>query len=142
MGYVILSFCSRNYLDAFNFSIDSWLKTSADKIVIYTDFDLKADSEKIKIVKYFNPSKDWLVNVGRKVSVSAHYCKHNDSEQVAFLDMDCYVVNDFGEVFSDDYDLAVTRFFSKRADTITSGVWFTHLNKQVVSFMEEWGRLE
>lgn len=141
MSYTILTFCSENYLDAFKFSIGSWLKTKADKIVIYTDFDLKFGSKKVEIIKYFEPGNDWIVNVGRKVTAALHYLQHNDTKQIAFLDMDCYVIDDFSEVFEWNYDLAVTRFFSKRADTITSGVWFAHVNKRVIAFMEEWDRM-
>ncbi len=141
MNYTILTFCSKNYLDAFNFSIESWLKTKAERIVVYTDFDLKFGSKQVDTIKCFEPSNDWLVNVGRKVEITLRYLKDYTVKQVVFLDMDCYVIDDFSEVFEWNYDLAVTRFFSKRSDTLSSGVWFAHINERVIMFMEEWGRL-
>ena len=76
MGYSIFTLCSENYLDAYHFSIDSWLETKADKITIYTDFDLERKSERIEVLKYFEPSDDWLVNVGRKVTAAQHYLRN------------------------------------------------------------------
>jgi len=141
MGYSILTYCSKNYMDAFNFSIDSWLKIKADKIIIYTDFDLKFNSNRVEIVKHFRPSKKWLVNVGRKIPTILHYLKRDNAGQIVFLDMDCYIVNDFSEVFEKDFDLAATRFFSEHAETISTGVWFARANERVIEFMERWDRL-
>ena len=53
MSYSIISYCSENYADAYQFVIHSWLRNSkASEIIIYTDTDqIKSVDPRVKIVK-------------------------------------------------------------------------------------------
>ena len=136
--YSIFSMCTKNYRDAYEFVIDSWLKTKARKIYIYTDDEnWKSDNSRIKIIRLFDESDDWLVNVGRKFMVAKDVVKFND-ELLMFIDIDCYFVNDVGYIFDKyDFDFAVTRLY-KMDTEINSGLYFFHNTKHNRKFIDDW----
>lgn len=139
-NYSIFTLCSKNYRDACDFVIDSWLRTSAKNIYIYTDDpSWKSTNDRIKIIKFFSESTDWLVNVGRKYSIVQDVMKYGD-EALMFLDADCYIVNDIGYLFDEyDFDFAVTRLHRKRIAT-SSGLYLFRNIERNKAFPSDWKR--
>lgn len=138
--YSIFTICTKNYRDAYEFTIDSWLRTSAEEIYIYTDDSTwKSNNDRIKIKKIFEPSKDWLTNVGRK-SLVGQATRKISTECLLFLDIDCYLVNDLGYIFDEhDFDFAVTRFDEgRRRPPISSGIYFFHNTERNRKFFDDW----
>lgn len=136
--YSIFTLCSKNYRDAYDFVIDTWLKTSAKYIYIYTDDETwKSDNDRIKIIKLFDESDDWLVNVGRKYQVVEDVVKFGD-KSLMFIDIDCYIVNDVGYLFDEnDFDFAVTRLYNLETE-INSGLYFFHNTEHNRTFINDW----
>jgi hypothetical protein len=138
-NYCIFSMCSKNYRDAYDFVIDTWLKTDVDKIIIYTDDkDWKSDNPRIDIVKIFEPSTDWLVNTGRRSIASQHVLDNYDYDKLIFLDIDCYVIKDISHVFDSDFDIAVVRWTKDPSVQISAGVFFINKNSKTKSFGNDW----
>ncbi len=138
-NYSIFTLCSKNYRDAYDFVIDSWLRTNAKNIYVYTDDpNWKSDNERVKIIKLFDKeSTDWLVNVARKYKVAGNAMKYGD-EALMFLDIDCYIVNDIGYLFDKyDFDFAVTRLLRKRI-AINSGLYLFRNTKHNKRFVSDW----
>lgn len=145
--FEIFAYCSKNYKDCYDFVIDSWLKTNATKITIYTDFDIIPKNDKIKIVKYFDePTKDWLEGTGRRLDVIKHFSNENKGQEknIVFLDIDCYITGPISQIFSDKFDIAITRLFSKESHarkTATAGLWFARLQPGYYNFINDWFNL-
>jgi hypothetical protein len=62
-------------------------------------------------------------------------------KNVLFLDIDCFMVRDVKEVFTEKFDIAITRLNSKESyanRTATAGLWFARLNDGYFNFIEEW----
>lgn len=145
---VLLSYCSYNYKDAFDFVIKSWIENvSFDKIIIYTDSDqLVYDNPKVEIIKFFEPSSSWIIGTGRRLEVIEDYILKRDEqyEYLCFLDIDCYIAQDFSEVFdsiSNYFDIGLTRLnfgndYSK--NTATAGVFFLRNNEESKKFIKDW----
>ncbi len=136
--YSIFSMCTKNYRDAYEFVIDSWLRTTAKNIYIYTDDkSWISDNDRIKIIKLFDESDDWLVNVGRKFMVAKDVVKFGD-KLLMFIDIDCYFVNDIGYIFDKyDFDFAVTRLY-RRDTEINSGLYFFSNTEYNRTFINDW----
>jgi alpha-N-acetylglucosamine transferase len=135
--YCIFSMCSKNYRDAYDFVIESWLKTDVEKIVIYTDDkDWKSNNPRIDIVKIFEPSTDWLVNTGRRSICTQHVLDNYNYEKLIFLDIDCYVIKNISHVFDSNFDIAVVRW-SKKIE-LSAGVFFINKNSKTQSFGDDW----
>lgn len=146
MPFEIVTYCSENYKDSLDFTLPSWLTNSlASKITIYTDSNkIKSENKKIQVIPFFPKDDDWVVNVGRKTSCIVNYLQTNHEPNFAFLESDCYVLSDFSEIFLEDFDLAVTRMFSKELHTyatITSGVWFTHSSPKAIQILKDWNTI-
>ncbi len=144
----IVTYCSKSYIDAFDAHIRSWLNnTSAKHIYIYTDTDInkfKINNSRVIVKKFHNRCDDWIESVGRKTECILDYLQNSKSKYFAFIEMDCYIVSNFEEVFREDIDISITRLFSKERytnATITCGVWFTRIDDPVIDFMKEWHRL-
>ena len=141
VDYSIFTMCSKNYKDAYDFVIDSWLRTSVKNIYIYTDDpNWKSNNDRIIIINLFNSiSKDWLVNTGRKV-IAAKNVITIAEERLVFLDIDCYLVKDIGHVFEDyDFDFAVTRLTKPRSN-VSVGVYFFYNTENNRKFFDDWHR--
>jgi hypothetical protein len=138
--YSIFSVCTKNYRDAYEFSIDSWLRTDVKYIYIYTDDpDWKSDNDRVKIIKLFGETDDWLTNIGRKVDAVRHAVTFGD-ERLIFMDIDCYLVNDIGYVFDVyDFDFAVTRLHRTNID-VSSGIYFFLNTPANRKFIDVWDR--
>jgi len=140
----IFAYCSKNYKDAFDFVVPSWIKIpSVSKITVYTDWDYDYKHDKVEIIKMFEPSSDWIVGTGRRLDVIKHYSYVNKGSKkyVLFLDIDCYIVRDINEVFQYDFDIAITRLKSDESHankTATAGLWFARLSTGYYNFIEEW----
>ena len=136
--YCIFSMCSKNYRDAYDFVVDTWLKTDVDKIIIYTDDkDWKSNNPRIDILQIFEPSTDWLVNTGRRSICTQHVLDNYDYNKLIFLDIDCYVIKNISHVFDSDFDIAVVRWFDKIE--LSAGVFFINKNSKTKSFGNDWG---
>ena len=136
-AYSIFTVCTRNYRDASDFSIDSWLATKARHIYVYTDDPTwVAKTDRISILPVFSASDSWLINVGHKARAFRRILDETPCENVVFLDADCYVWSEIGGVFEKDFDLAVTRFL--KGVTISSGIWFSRNNQRTKDFTNAW----
>jgi hypothetical protein len=145
MEYDIITYCSESYIDAFDVHITSWLNnTCAKHIYIYTDTDeskFKIKNKRIIIKPFYEKNDDWIDNVGRKIECVIDYLKSSKSKYVAFIEMDCYIVSEFDEVFNDNVDISVTRLFSTKRythGTVTCGLWFAQTSPPVLDFMTQW----
>ena len=139
VNYSIFTMCSKNYKDAYDFVIDSWLRTSVKNIYIYTDDpNWKSNNDRITIINLFDSiSNDWLVNTGRRVIAAKDFIK-KAGERLVFLDIDCYLIRDIGHVFEDyDFDFAVTRLIRPRID-VSAGVYFFYNTENNRKFFDEW----
>lgn len=140
VGYSIFSVCTKNYRDAYEFSIDSWLRTGVKNIYIYTDdANWKSNNDRVKIIKLFDETDDWLTNIGRKVDAVRDVVRFGD-ERLIFMDIDCYLVNDIGYVFDVyDFDFAVTRLHRTNID-VSSGIYFFLNTERNRKFIDAWGK--
>lgn len=140
VNYSIFTMCSKNYRDAYNFVIDSWLRTSVKNIYVYTDDpDWKSNNDRITIINnlFDSVTDDWLINTGRRVIAAKDVIKKAE-EKLVFLDVDCYLVKDIGHIFEDyDFDFAVTRLTEPRID-VSAGVYFFHNTENNRKFFDEW----
>ena len=145
LSYDIVTYCSQSYMQAFDRNIASWLKnTKAKNIYIYTDTNpakFKNKNKRIIIKPMFKKCNDWIINVGKKTECILDYLVLTDSKNFAFIEMDCMIFEDFGEVFMSDMDISVTRMFSEESythATITCGVWFANINDNTKQFFNHW----
>ncbi len=143
-NFEIFAYCSKNYEDAFNFVIDSWIAlSSVTKITIYTDWDLKYDNDKVEIIHKFEPSTDWIIGTSRRLEVIKDFSDKNKGaiKNILFLDIDCYIVKDVSEVFDWKFDIAISRLNSKELhanQTATAGLWFARLTPGYYNFINTW----
>lgn len=139
--YSIITLCTKNYREAYNFVIDSWLRTKAERIYVYTDdSEWKSNNDRIEIVHYFRPSNDWLLNVGKKVFCCIDSIKRRQPvDNFIFLDIDCYIMQEVGSLFDYGYDvdIAATRVDEPRLDTSTGFFCFRN-NDIVKNFFLQW----
>ena len=142
--FEIFAYCSKNYEDAYNFVIDSWVKLdTVSKVTIYTDWDLQTNLNKVQVINMFDPSNDWLTGTGRRLDVIKHFSKTNRGQEknILFLDIDCFMVQDVSEIFSKDFDIAITRLHSREHysdNTATAGLWFARLTPGYYNFINDW----
>jgi len=148
MSFDIVTYCSNSYFDAYKQHVPSWLNnTSAKRVIVYTDSDkikIMPLNSKVIVRKQFNKCNNWVTNVGRKTKCILDYLDTDPSEYMAFIEIDCYVLNDFKEVFKPDVDISVTRMFSQESythATITCGVWFAKVSEDLYTFMKDWHNL-
>lgn len=135
--YSIITLCTKNYRDAYNFVIDSWLRTKAEKIHIYTDdSQWVSGNDRIEIVHYFSPSTDWLKNVGRKVCVCGDSLTE-EASNIIFIDIDCYITAEIGDIFDRDFDIAATRVNEPKLDASTGFFCFRN-NETIRNFFVDW----
>lgn len=148
MKKVLLSYCSGNYKDSFNFVIKSWVdNTTFDKIIIYTDSnELSYNNPRVQIIKFFEPATSWIIGTGRRLDAIKDYIldKNEKYDYLCFLDIDCYVTRDFPEVFdalSNYFDIGLTRLVSGNdhaKGTATAGVFFLKNNIESKKFIIDW----
>ena len=76
MNYCIYTICTKNFKDAYDFAIESWLvNTSASKIYVYSDCSWEADDSRVEIIPLFDRCEDWLKAVSYKVTASKDVIK-------------------------------------------------------------------
>lgn len=143
MSYHIVSYCSENYADAFDFVIKSWIESSADHIVVYTDTqEIRFPHPKVTLIPIFQKTDNWLVNVERKIlSIDDFLKRFPDVKQLVFMDIDCYIARPFDEIFDGDFDIAVTRLTEKTphaANTASAAPWFGKVGPGLKRFVEDW----
>jgi len=142
--FEIFAYCSKNYKDAFNFVVPSWTKwDSVKKVTIYTDWPCKCKDPKVDIINMFEPDSDWIIGTGRRLDVIKKFSDDHglSNQNVLFLDIDCLITKDVSHVFNKDFDIAITRLYSKESHTnktATAGLWFARLNKGYFNFINEW----
>jgi len=99
------------------------------------------------MVPFFQKNTTWIVGTARRLDSIKHYVLDTKSnyDYLCFLDMDCYVTEDFEEVFyplKELYDIGLTRLISQEdkvtAKTATAGVFFAKNNDQFRNFVFEW----
>ena len=140
MSYKIISYMSRGYEPALRWVLPSWLRPEVEEILLVTDFVPDNLPAKVRVVAQYPASEDWLVNNCRRAEMAARWLPDG---QVAFLDLDCWILRDITEVFGPPGTIAVTRFWSKEAHTggtITDGAFFANVNSAVRDFCREWDR--
>jgi len=144
-SYEIFAYCSKNYQDAFDFVVPSWIRhESVSKVTVYTDWNYKYKNDKVEIIHMFDKrSSDWITGTGRRLDVIKDYSEKNrgTNKNVLFLDIDCYIVKDVAEVFQYDFDIAISRLNSKEShanQTATAGLWFARLTPGYYNFIEDW----
>ena len=123
MDYDIVTYCSESYSKAFRFSIRSWVDNSrAKRFYIYTDSkNIYRKNSRITFTKLFEKNNNWLENIGRKNQAIEHYLNNTSQTNFAFIEIDCYILDDLSHIFKKDFDIAVTRLFSKEKHTCC---WF------------------
>lgn len=136
--YLIITLCTKNYRKAYDFVIDSWLRTDAERIYVYTDdSEWKSNNDRVEIVHYFIPSDDWLLNVGKKVFCCLAAIKILDTDNFIFIDIDCYITAKLGDIFDHDFDIAATRVDEPKLDTSTGFFCFRN-NERLRKFFLRW----
>lgn len=145
MSYQLVSYCSENYSDAFDFVIQSWLRTSAERIIVYTDTAaIKSPDPRVIIVPHFDPSDDWLVSVGRKIQTVCDFVyTFPKVTNFAFMDIDCYIAKDIEPIFDHKFDIAVTRLLEKTphvANTASAAPWYGRMSPRMLQFVTDWAR--
>jgi len=144
MSYCIYTICTKNFKDAYNFVIDSWLNnTIAEKIYIYTDdIDWVSNNYRIEIIPLFGACNDWLTSVNYKVTASKDVVK-KPFEKLVFVDMDCYLTGDLEHVFEQEFDFAVTRLNNPHPDVrVSTGIFFFHNTEKTKKLFDEWEELQ
>lgn len=137
----IFTICTKNYKEAINFTIPSWLKHKSVKhIYIYTDFDYKHPDDRITVIPLIDPTTDWLKVVGYKALILQDFLENYEVDDFAFIDIDCLIHKDISDVFKSSFDIAVTRMNSKVA--ANSGVWFVKNSEKIKRFALEWQNLQ
>jgi len=143
MSYHIVAYCSENYFDAFDFVIKSWVDSSAEHIVVYTDTQkIVFPHPKVTLLPMYAKTDDWLTNVERKIlSIDDFLKRFPDVKQLVFMDIDCYIARPFDEIFDEDFDIAVTRLTEKTphaANTASAAPWFGKVGPGLHQFIKEW----
>lgn len=143
--YEILAYCSKNYQDALEFVLDSWTSIpSVSKVNLYTDWDYISKNSKVEVNHFFfDVSYSWIEGTGRRLDVIRDYSNLNKgkSKNVLFLDIDCYIAKDVGEIFNSDFDIAISRLGNKESytqSTATAGLWFCKLSPGYFNFIADW----
>jgi len=136
--FTIFTICTENYKDAVDFFLPSWLKLdSVESIVIYTDFDLKYCDKRVEVRNKIEKGGNWLDIVGLKAVFLKDFLREFQGDYFAFIDIDCYILEEISDVFNGDFDIAVTRMFHKKRQA-SSGVWFCRNNDKIIQFAHEW----
>lgn len=127
--------CTENYKDAYDFSINSWLRQDADKIIIYSDTTWETQNPRIEIKKVFSKSNQWNRNICLKAEASILALKEG-YDNICFIDMDCYLRGNLSHVFNKNFDIAVTEL--KRKNNISTGTFFVKNNTNTKLFFSKW----
>lgn len=139
--YEIFTLCTRGYRDAYEFSIDSWLNnTEVKKIYIYTDDkSWKIDHPRISLISNLDKTDDWLKIVKLKTKVFKQYLDISKTNNSIFIDIDCYIREDIGHVFEEDFDIGVTRLKQPQIEVSTGIVFIkNNRNSKFKSFLQNW----
>lgn len=132
----ILTICTKNYKPGLDFCMPTWQKISGlKKITVITDFEQEDDGI-VEYLQWMRPSTDWLEVVGRKVLMIKRYIAEENPDRFIFLDVDCYLTRDIGDVFQVPFDLAVTRLYHPK--TASTGIIYFNVNNAVRWFLSEW----
>ena len=146
----IVSYCSLGYLDAFEFTIDSWLEHAcASEIVVYTDHpkfeNIAKPRENVRFVYSFTPPAEELPRFPqiRKVEAIQSYFESTTRSHFAYLDIDCWVHRDFREVFQNMGQAHVvgTRLLGRDLrgnGEANSGVIFFRRHTALTEFFKGW----
>lgn len=132
-SYSLFSVCTGSYRDAYELMIDSWVRTEASSIIIYTDGHPFPVKDKVQLVPMLKPGTDWF-NALEYKAVASKDMVGRGVDRAVFIDMDCYVVNDVGHIFDSDFDMAITRL----AHNVSAGIFFLRFNERVHRFIEAW----
>lgn len=136
--YSIITLCTKNYRQAYEFVIDSWLRTDVEKIHVYTDdVEWESDNDRIEIIFYFKPCDDWITNVGKKVISCISANQLTIADNIIFIDIDCYITAELGDVFNNEFNFAVTRLNEDSLDAST-GIFFFRNNDKARRFFLDW----
>jgi len=141
--YDIITYCSENYKNCFEFSIKSWIESDVRKIYVYTDgWSDESLSEKLVFVNISEKTDDWVKNVGKKIMCVNHYWNLLDSvDCFCFLDMDNYITAPFGEVFDSIQSVGLTRIDLPHK-TVSAGNVFIRKNEISRKFVDAWESLQ
>jgi hypothetical protein len=138
----ILSFATKSYLQAYERMIPSWLD-KAEEIVVYTDGHQFPEYPNVRQIPLAGLGKDNREDAfADKILIIDEYFKDNPAENVAYLDMDCFVFEKFDEVFEHDFDIAGTKWDVLVGGKMrfNAGVIFFKKGEGVRVFIEDWKR--
>jgi hypothetical protein len=142
--FEIFSYCSHNYMDAYEFVIDSWLEQSgASKITIYSDFMREPTRDKVEWVHLDGKIESWLDGTGARLNAIDDFVFNgrNTYQNYAFIDIDCLITGNISHVFDASFDIALARLFCTESYThniANAGVWFAKAGSGSVTFIKDW----
>jgi hypothetical protein len=151
-SFGIVSYCSLSYLDAFEFSIDSWLRNGgASEVVIFTDNSELPKLAKIRpgvrFISAFTPPVEEVSPYPwqRKIETVIAYYRHSNQPFFAYLDCDCWIRKPFWEVFNGmrNYEVVGTRFLgrdNRGKGEANAGVIFFRRNANLGLFFDAWSQ--
>jgi hypothetical protein len=130
--------------DLFEMYIPYWLERTTANIVAYTDFKYPS-TDRLRVVKSeFPDSREWFEIVGYKAEKIQGFVNGVDGN-FAFVDMDCFIVRDFDEVFEGMFDLGITVPQTRMPCgeySINCGVFFGKPTAQTKKFIDAWVHLQ
>jgi len=137
----IFTLCTKNYEEAANLVLPTWSRlASINNIFVYTDFNYIPPVPKITVLQTIEPCDNWLKIVGLKVKALQHLLETAACTDICYLDIDCYVLADFSEIFDIPFDIAATRMCTHK--DANSGVWCCRANEAINKFANEWEQLQ
>ena len=139
----IITYCSKNYEEAFKFFINSWVENcNSKKIYVYTDnLNIPGISDKIVFKPVFEDTDDYETNVGRKALALKDYYENYAIDHFILLDIDNYILEDVSEAFDGDFELGVTRLLDRwrgKKKTVTASNVFFNNSPNLRIFIDEW----
>jgi hypothetical protein len=140
--FTIFTLCTHNYKDAFDFFLPTWVKfDTIESIYVYTDFEYTHEDPKVKVINFIKKTDNWLDAVGLRAVILSDFLKKETTNNIAFVDIDCYIREDISEIFDNQFDIAVTRMNVKNT-TASAGIWFARKGTAINKFSKNWHDLQ
>jgi hypothetical protein len=136
-SYCIITYCGKNYKKCLDLTLQTW---KSDKILVFSD------TKEFGTQLFQNETSDFNESCRRKIFTIKYCLTNNIHENIVYLDSDILMTDFIGEIFSNNFDICVTRMVH-RSDTggekdINAGVSFWRPNQKTIQFCEQWLELE
>lgn len=143
MKYTVLSVCVGDYFyEAFDITVPSWFKENCERVVVYTDKNVNVPG--VEIRPELNIPKSWIEAVGLKADALDRFVKTYEGGNLAFFDMDTYMVSDVSDIFKERFTVAVSQIKDK--PTASCGTYYAEVLNRVNCpfrrFAREWMNLQ